>query len=67
MLKALVKRPGTLIIASDGRGFHSSTSLLNLSRFLPLNSTETPIASLRKCSHEAEKWRSVSVRPCGAA
>ena len=40
-----------------GRASHSSTSRLNLSHFL---SMKPPNVSHKKCSRQAEKWRSVS-------
>ena len=48
-----------------GRGSHSSTSQLNLSRFRHRNSLKPTQRSLQKCSRQAEKCMSVS--PCMAA
>jgi len=42
------------------RGFHSSTSQLNLTCFRPLKPPNTENVSQKKCSREAEKWASVS-------
>ena len=47
------------VSAVHGMGFHSSTSQLNLSRDLSLNSFDI---SHKKCLHKAKKWTSVS--PC---
>jgi len=64
--EGLYKKKAVVKAVVDGRGLHSSTFHLNLSRFVS-ETLRPPNVSREKCSHRAEKWTSVRLCWTGAS